>query len=216
MTGKELNQEEVMKVRSSPRTGRTVVELERRDAALPGAPLDEIKLKRILVPVDFSECSNKALHYAALFGKQFGAEILLLHVVQPPVYMEGGSLTVAAFDENTLRDEAAKRLSEWQNTVVSGAALRTNVRTGTPHHEIVATAEDTNTDLIILGTHGRGRLARMLIGSTAERVVRHAPCPVMVVREREHDFLRDENASAEETAQSKGGRDGNRPKEKRS
>jgi nucleotide-binding universal stress UspA family protein len=205
-----------MKVRSSPKTGRTVVELGRRDAALPAVPLDEIQLKRILVPVDFSECSNKALHYAASFAKQFGAEVLLLHVVQPPVYMEGMALSTAAFDETTLRREAAKRLSEWQNAVASGATLKTSVRTGAPYHEIVETAEETNTDLIILGTHGRGRLARMLIGSTAERVVRHAPCPVMVVREREHDFLRDERLSAGETTQLKAGRYGKRSKEKQS
>src|ERR1041385_7223114 len=115
-----------MKVRSSPKTGRMVMELERKETALPPVPLAEIQLKRILVPVDFSECSNKALQYAASFAKQFSAEIVLLHVVEPPIYMEGAALAVTALDDNTLREEAAKRLSEWRRAVGSGATLKAN------------------------------------------------------------------------------------------
>ncbi|HTD67470.1 MAG TPA: universal stress protein [Candidatus Limnocylindria bacterium] len=178
-------------------------------------PLAEIRLKRILVPVDFSVTSRKALQYAVSFAKQFSAEIILLHVVQPPVYFEG--VVIAAYDDTTIREASAKRLSEWRNETASGATVKANVRTGAPYHEIVLTAEETNTDLIIVGTHGRGGLARMLIGSTAERVVRHAPCPVLVVREREHDFVEEsEGAAGKTTNRLKGGRYGNRPEEKRS
>ena len=74
-----------MKVRSSPRTGGMVMELGRGERALPAVPLTEIRLKRILVPVDFSESSSKALQYAVSFAKQFSAEIVLLHVVQPVI-----------------------------------------------------------------------------------------------------------------------------------
>jgi hypothetical protein len=88
---------------------------------------------------------------------------------------------------------------------------------GFPCDEIVRAAEETNTDLIIISTHGHGGWARMLIGSTAERVVRHAPCPVLVVREREHDFL-DTPPLAEMDAANKrkGGRYGNATEKKRS
>jgi universal stress protein A len=206
-----------MKVRSLPRTGRVVMELDRKEAALPATPLAEIQLKRILVPVDFSDCSKKALQYAASFAKQFSAEILLLHVVQPIVYSEPVVVTATAvFDDNTVREAAAKQLSDWRNEIAAGATVKANVRTGVPYHEIVRAAEETNTDLIVIGTQGRSGLARMFIGSTAERVVRHAPCPVMVVREREHDFVRSEKSGREKTNRSKGDRYGNRSQEKRS
>src|ERR1041385_6246706 len=97
-----------MKVRSSPKTGRMVMELERKETALPPVPLAEIQLKRILVPVDFSECSHKALHYAASFAKQFSAEIVLLHVVEPPIYMEGAALAATAVVGHTPSEEAAR------------------------------------------------------------------------------------------------------------
>jgi nucleotide-binding universal stress UspA family protein len=87
-------------------------------------------------------------------------------------------------------EEAAKHLSEWRNEIRSRASVKAIVRQGTSaHQEIVAAAHDCNSDLIIIGNHGRSGLARVLTGSTAERVVRHAPCPVLVVRGREHEFL---------------------------
>jgi nucleotide-binding universal stress UspA family protein len=207
-----------MKVRTSPKTGGMVMELERKETALPAVPLAEIQLKRILVAVDFSACSCKALQYAVSFAKQFSAEIVLLHVVQPPVYSEGAVVAVTAvFDDSTIREAAAKQLSEWRNEIASGATVKANVRTGIPYHEIVRAAEETNTDLIVIGTQGRSGLARMFIGSTAERVVRHAPCPVMVIREREHDFVCEPEAVAAKTKNRlKGGRYGNRSEEKRS
>jgi len=196
-----------MKVRASPRSGRTVVELGIRENDFPAVPLAEIRLKRILVPVDFSECSRKALQYAASFAKQFDAEIVLLHVVEPPVYSEGTGLapTSMVFDDTTIRVAAAKQLAEWRNQIASGATVKANVRSGVPYHQIIQSAEETNTDLIVIGTEGRTGLARMLIGSTAERVVRHAPCPVMVVREREHDFIRADEAAAKKTSRSRAG-----------
>ena len=203
-----------MKVRSSPRTGRTVMELGRRETTLPAVPLAGIHLKRILVPVDFSEDSGKALHYAVSFAKQFSAEILLLHVAQPPVYLEGTVVAVAGVTDESLRNAAIEQLGEWRDHVAHLRGLKTSVRTGSPYHEIIREAEETNTDLIIIGTHGRSGLARMFIGSTAERVVRHAPCPVLVVREREHDFIRTDELVAKKATRSKEGR--TRSQEKRS
>lgn len=199
-----------MKVRSSPRTGRTVVELGRRETTLPAVPLPEIQVKRILVPVDFSECANKALHYAVSFAKQFNAEILLLHVVQPPVYVEGAAVALAGVTEESLRKAATKQLEERRGDLAELRDLKTSVRTGSPFHEIVREAEETNTDLIVMGTQGRSGLARMFIGSTAERVVRHAPCPVMVVREREHDFVSGSGRAAARMERSRGSNGGKR------
>jgi nucleotide-binding universal stress UspA family protein len=150
----------------------------------------EIQLKRILVPVDFSACSTKALQYAAVFAKQFGAEILLLHVVQPPVYMEGTAVAVAPISEESAREAASMELAQLRGKEVPKLDTKTSVRIGKPYLEIIRAADEMNADFIVIGTHGRSGLARMFLGSTSERVVRHAPCPVMVVREREHDFVR--------------------------
>ncbi|MDB6064697.1 MAG: putative universal stress protein [Pedosphaera sp.] len=147
----------------------------------------DFRLKKILVPVDFSEPSRKALHYAISLAKPFKAEILLVHVVEsvlpPPdaVIVESAALAAA------LNKEAAKRLSEWRKKAASLAPVREILLTGAPYREIVDFADQSKADLIVLGTHGRTGLTRLLIGSTAERVMRHAPCPVLVVREREHE-----------------------------
>jgi universal stress protein A len=164
------------------------VQVERREAGSPAIGSSKLKLKRILLPVDFSKCSRKALEYAVSFARQFQAELLLLHVIEnvypPPELMV---LDSAALD-NRVRDVAERQLAAWRKEILEVPA-RGVIRSGVAHHEIVAAAEDSNIDLIILGTHGRRGMAHLFLGSTAERVVRRAPCPVMVVREREHDFL---------------------------
>ena len=183
-----------MKLKAAP-PSRVVVELEPKDTGFPPVALPEFRIKRILVPVDFSEPSRKALHYAVYFAKQFNAEILLLHVVEPspppPDYLAVNSSSL----ENSLREEAAGRLSRWRGEIASQTPVRTSVRSGNACLEIIRTADENNIDLIIMGTHGRMGLAHLFLGSTAERVVRQGPCPAMVVRERQHDFL-DESAGA--------------------
>jgi nucleotide-binding universal stress UspA family protein len=111
-------------------------------------------------------------------------------------------------------EHAAKRLAEWRRTL-TGLTVKANVRSGTPYYEIVRAAEETNTDLIVLSTHGRTGLAHVFIGSNAERVVRHAPCPVLVVRQREHDFLSAaDSGTATSTNRLKGAHYGNRTQKK--
>jgi universal stress protein A len=178
-----------MKLKATPRARKVVVELESPEENLPPIALSELRLKKILVPIDFSAQSRKAFHYAISFAKQFNAEILLLHVVEmvpAPDVLESGSFNIQ------LRDAAADGLAEWKKQSSRQAPVQTELRDGSPFREIVRVADESNIDLIILGTQGRSGLSHFLIGSTAERVVRHAPCPVMVVREREHDFLEPE------------------------
>ncbi len=182
-----------MKIRAARRSHAVVVEMEPRNSALPPISLPEVNLKRILVPIDFSEQSRKAMQYALSFARQFNAEVLLLHVMEfAPVATSASPLPIIQ-DEMarvTLRESAAKQLAEWRNEIGSHVAARASVRDGiSAHAEIVKAATEGNIDLIMLGTQGRTGLAHLLIGSTAERVVRHAPCPVLVVREREHDFI---------------------------
>ncbi len=166
-----------------------IFERNPQDSTLPSVALLGLRISRILVPVDFSESSRKALQYAVAFAQQFGAEILLLHVLEPaPPQIE---IMEAVLTDTTFREEATLELSQWQREAVSlSRAVKAVVRNGTaPDQEIVRAAEEDDIDLIIMGNHGRMGLARVFIGSTAEKVVRRAPCPVLVIRLREHDFV---------------------------
>jgi len=186
---------------------RVVMTAGPEETKLPALP--ELALKRILVPVDFSESSRKALHYATSFARQFNAELLLFHVVEPyppppPDYIIADNLV----DNAKIQEEAAKELAQWRGEIGESISVRSSVEIGSPYREIVRCADENNIDLIIIGTHGHTRLAHFLLGSTAERVVRHAPCPVLVIREREHDFLVEQpktaGSSKSKTAKRKG------------
>jgi nucleotide-binding universal stress UspA family protein len=152
-----------------------------------------IDLHRILVPTDFSKYSQNALTYAVAFAEKFGAELHLLHVVQdlavfipdmiavaPPVVPSVKEMTAAVY-------AAFDRLIE-QNKLERFTFQRA-VREGSPFYEIIRFAKEENIDLIVLGTHGHGGLAHMLLGSVTEKVVRKAPCPVLTVRHPEHEFV---------------------------
>jgi universal stress protein A len=151
-----------------------------------------IDLHRILVPTDFSKHSLNALKYAAALAEKFKAELYLLHVVQDltlflPDAMSGMPPYLPPPDQMlaTTR-ESLDRLAREQ---LDHLTVHKLVREGTPFYEIIACAKENHVDLIILGTHGRGLLAHMLMGSVAERVVRKAPCPVLTVRHPEHEFV---------------------------
>lgn len=187
-----------MKIKKDRAHNTVVLEMDRK-SSLPPVAVPELQLKHILVPVDFSECSRKALDYAASFARQFNADVTMLHVVVavplPPQML--------VFEAETLNakyhEQAAKQLSEWRKEIAPRATVKATVRGGTAaHQEIITAAHECNCDLIVIGSHGRTGLARILTGSTAERVVRHAPCPVLVVREIEQEFLRGEKRETAE------------------
>jgi universal stress protein A len=150
--------------------------------AKPGQPL---RPKTVLVAMDFSEDSKRALAYAASMAQGLGAELILLHVVESfPIDRFISPETLAA--EYSARLEGAKRelqsLSEGFRD--KGCIRRPNLaRVGKPYQVVVETAQETGADLIVLGSHGYTGLKRVYLGSTAERVVRHAPCAVLVIRE---------------------------------
>jgi nucleotide-binding universal stress UspA family protein len=150
------------------------------------ASLPIFNLKKILVPVDFSECSHKALVYATALARQFGATITLIHV--PHNYgVADGMIPVDANWEAV--HCGMKELEILRLTVGDAAPCEVLLRTGVPHTEILQAAKELNSDLIVISTHGHTGMTRVILGSTAERVVRHASCPVLVVREKEHEFL---------------------------
>jgi nucleotide-binding universal stress UspA family protein len=147
-----------------------------------------IKLERILVPTDFSDCAKQAVTYASELAKRFGAELYLLHVVQPPVAYP---YAVPLFDEAAHPEaSAAKELEALE--VADGEQIyrvERSIRTGTPFVEIVRHAKESEVDLIVIGTHGLTGLTHMLLGSVAEKVVRKASCPVLTVRPEGHQFV---------------------------
>jgi universal stress protein A len=91
-------------------------------------------------------------------------------------------------------EEMAKHLSAWRSEAVPAVIVKAVTRAGTAaHQEIIEAAQESNSDLIVIGNHGRTGLKRLMMGGTTEKVVRHAPCPVLVIREREHEFLAGES-----------------------
>ena len=181
-----------MKIKPASKKGKVVVELGARDQAiLTAAPAaTAFRLKHILVPVDFSECSRKALRYALPFARQFGSGITLLHVVETAYVMgEFGVADYAAMAAD-LSTEAERQLRRMADAEIGpAAACNILVRPGRPATEIAEAARELAADLIVIATHGRTGLKHVLLGSVAENVVRHAPCPVLTVREHEREFV---------------------------
>lgn len=143
------------------------------------------RFKRILVPVDFSECSLEALRYAEQFAAQHGSELIVLHVFEPIAYpTELGYPSLAALPPQADYERASQtRLDQLQKRIAkSGAKVNVKLRVGQPYFEITAAAQELRADLIIISTHGHTGLKHVFLGSTAERVVRHAECPVLTVR----------------------------------
>jgi nucleotide-binding universal stress UspA family protein len=150
-----------------------------------------ISLKTILVPTDFSECSEAALRYGRALATSFGCTLHLLHVVQDP-YTQPWAADAFPAPLGVLLDQwqeqARTRLAE---SIPEEERARVVIATqiGSPFLEILRYASEESVDLIVIGTHGRGPIGHMLLGSVAERVVRRAPCPVLTVRHPQHEFV---------------------------
>jgi universal stress protein A len=148
-----------------------------------------IELQNICVPIDFSETSASALNYAKALAEAFHARLHLLHVlvswipdtdfpINPQFYVE--------------LEQSARKQLESQLTAAEREKYQAHLElvSGMSEFlEIIRYARDKNIDLIVLGTHGRGPIAHMLLGSVAEKIVRKAPCPVLTVRHPEHEFV---------------------------
>jgi nucleotide-binding universal stress UspA family protein len=147
----------------------------------------EVPLEKILVPIDFSDCSAAAIDYATRIGKLAGTHLALLYVVEIPRHQL--SLEVLSGSErirSTFNEMAAKGLDRLevlcQEIRSPGMECTASVRIGIPYEEILSEAEKFAPDLIVLGGKGYSPLARILLGSTAEQVVRFARCAVLVAR----------------------------------
>ena len=151
-----------------------------------------IKLKKVLVPTDFSESARHAFTYGVSFAREFQAELVLLHVVENLTVGYASDLfpvpMAEVFQEISgyAKAELAKLAEEARQKGITVVEL---VAQGKPSAEIIRHAAENSVDMIVLGTHGKGMLDQALFGSTTERVVRRAPCPVLTVRMAEHEFV---------------------------
>lgn len=162
---------------------------ETRSPRRAGAPAnnDSVELKTILVPVDFSPGALHALNFAVSLARSLGASIVLVHVMDS-IYASG------RFDSRRLRSLRAEAHEESKRLLAGLAKCRVrphvparhHLLKGTPSAKIVETASRTGADLIVMGSEGRTGVKRFLVGSVAEKVIRHARCPVLVVRDRFH------------------------------
>ena len=149
------------------------------------------RLKKILVPIDFSPASKDVFKHALHFEEKFSAELTLLYVLEPAHSPSFAGIPGATSFSETDRSSAEKKLRVLIASTRNGSVgrVRWKMRDGIPSHEIVEMAKEANIDLIIMATPGYTGWKHFCIGSTAERVVRAAPCPVLVVREKEHEFI---------------------------
>ena len=140
-----------------------------------------MKPSKILVAVDGSEMASRALLAAADLGAALGADLALVHVVDPrgAAAVEGGIPAGEVLE--MMREEGQTLLAAAAKDAAARPPTHRFLREGTPGAEVCASAREWGADLIVIGTHGRSGVSRLLMGSTAETVVRHAPCPVLVI-----------------------------------
>jgi len=184
------------RVSAGAKSKARIVVTDREGHKLASAPIIELApvrfhIRSILVPVDFSAHSRQAIRYARQFAEQFGATLYLLHVIEP--IMLGGDFgytPVPPGDVDEQRMESARReLKNIASELSAGVPVESVVRLGRAWKEITETARTKPVDLLIISTHGYTGLKYALLGSVAEKIVRHSPCPVLVVRPGEHEFL---------------------------
>lgn len=142
-------------------------------------------IKNILVPIDFSDYSKNALKYAVEFAKKFSSKLILIYVVEPIIYPADFSMGQVAIPSTDIdiQNRADEELKKLANEIKNDVEVETLIKTGKPFVEINETAKEKDIDLIIIATHGHTGVEHLLFGSTAEKVVRKAPCPVLTLRE---------------------------------
>jgi nucleotide-binding universal stress UspA family protein len=152
-----------------------------------------IEIKRILIPTDFSDYSRYSLRYAKAFAQSFQAQLILMHCCEHSVLGAGTEAYhfsvpeyIAKVEENeksALEELAAELVREGFDVIPVFAV-------GSAPTTIVEAAQEHGVDMIIIATHGRTGFSHLVFGSTAEKVVRLSPCPVLTVKNPEHDFIK--------------------------
>ena len=149
--------------------------------------------KKILFPTDFSVASDYAMSYAISMAKRYKAQFFLLHVVDTTYDISGFYIPHISAEKlmQEMEDAAEKKLTNIRSAI--SRRIKTCeivVKSGIPHKEILKFAKDKGVDMIIMGTHGKAGLDHLLFGSTTERVLRQASCPVLTIRPPKDMFLK--------------------------
>lgn len=151
-----------------------------------------IRMRNILVPLDLSEYAEHALPYARELASTFGASLHLLHVVDTQWIASSGAAAFPEYGGELLQrfeSDGEKALIKIAETLPESVEVTAAVRAGPPHVQIVQYAREADVDLIVVATHGHSGLKHALIGSVAEKVVQMAPCPVLSIKNPEHEFI---------------------------
>lgn len=153
----------------------------KRPAGVHAASPGGTRIRSILVPTDFSAPAQAAIEYAVQLASQYDARLTLLHVIEP-VATPDFAYYPLTLENDKVMAAAKKHLDQMAAKLKANLVEKTLVRNGVAFHEIARAAQTLKADLIVISTHGYTGLKHILLGSRAERVVRHAPCPVLVVR----------------------------------
>ena len=149
-----------------------------------------ISLKKILCPIDHSDCSKEALKYAVSFAMRDEAKLYLLHIIDIRSFNESlNAMPTQIPDNETLEQLRIKLLDCIPEEIRDDMDVEATVIQGIPFAEIISTAKKKEIDMIVIGSHGRTGLKHMMMGSVSEKVVRKAPCPVLTVRQPGHEFV---------------------------
>src|SRR5262245_49851678 len=146
------------------------------------------KFRKMLVPVDFSPSSTAAIRYAVDLARAFDGTVHVLHAWEVPAYLRpdltiwSGEISATLADQVRLGAENAMREFSKTNGLEGNPAVTYEVVQGAPYNAILTVAKDGDFDLVVMGTHGRTGISHVLLGSVAEKVVRHARCPVLTIR----------------------------------
>jgi nucleotide-binding universal stress UspA family protein len=146
----------------------------------------EPEIKRVLVPIDFSDYSKNSLKYAVNFTKCFNSELILIYVIEPVIYppdFSMGQIAIPAIDGEIDKRAFEELQNLAKNEIPPDVKCKCIVKTGKPFLEIIESAKEEDIDLIIIASHGHTGVEHLLFGSTAEKVVRKAPCPVLSFRD---------------------------------
>lgn len=154
-------------------------------------------VRRVLVPVDFSEASDAAIQHAKEIAQTYGAEIDLLHVVEEPFYPPAYGPDVSRFPTQDVVKRVEAQLAEMAREKIGYEHVMVSATTGTPSNAILEYMDENDVDLVVMATHGRTGLDRVLLGSVTERVLRQSPTPIFVVKPGRKSLV---PASSSETA----------------
>jgi nucleotide-binding universal stress UspA family protein len=144
-----------------------------------------VRIAKVLCPIDFSDTSRAAMAYAVDVAGRYDAALMLLHIYAAPGYtLPEGMIVAGPVEMLEISRAVHEAMETWKAAAAALGAKEVQIETalGSTHNEILRVAKEGAFDLIVMGTHGRTGLSRVLLGSTAENVVRHSSCPVMTVR----------------------------------